>query len=142
MHRSSAPRAQNIEKDGFDAIFGLPSRFVVQNPMAMNSPFFPCAGSRALHAPTRREFVYGLGTSLGSVALTSLLAAEEKSPLAPKSQMVPAKAKNCIFLMMEGGPSHIDCFDPKPALEKLHLKEFVREGKMKSAMESGKRYYV
>jgi len=108
----------------------------------MNSPFFPCAGSRALHAPTRREFVYGLGTSLGSVALTSLLAAEEKTPLAPKSQMVPAKAKNCIFLMMEGGPSHIDCFDPKPALEKLHLKEFVREGKMKSAMESGKRYYV
>lgn len=56
--------------------------------------------------------------------------------------MVPAKAKNCIFLMMEGGPSHIDCFDPKPMLEKFHLKEFVREGKMKSAMESGKRYYV
>jgi hypothetical protein len=56
--------------------------------------------------------------------------------------MVPAKAKNCIFLMMEGGPSHIDCFDPKPMLEKLHLKEFTREGKMKSAMESGKRYYV
>ena len=44
--------------------------------------------------------------------------------------------------MMEGGPSHIDCFDPKPALEKLHLKEFVREGQQKSAMESGKRYYV
>ena len=108
----------------------------------MNSTFFPCAGSRALHAPTRREFVYGLGASLGSVALTSLLAAEQKSPLAPKPQMVPAKAKNCIFLMMEGGPSHIDCFDPKPMLEKFHLKEFVREGKMKSAMESGKRYYV
>ena len=108
----------------------------------MKSPFFSCAGSRALHAPTRREFVYGLGTSLGSVALTSLLAAESKGPLAPKQPMLPAKAKNCIFLMMEGGPSHIDCFDPKPALEKLHLKEFVREGKMKSAMESGKRYYV
>jgi hypothetical protein len=43
--------------------------------------------------------------------------------------MVPAKAKNCIFLMMEGGPSHIDCFDPKPMLEKFHLKEFTREGK-------------
>jgi hypothetical protein len=108
----------------------------------MSTPFFPCAGSRTLHEPTRREFVYGLGTTLGSVALTSLLAAEEKGPLAPKAQMVPAKAKNCIFLMMEGGPSHIDCFDPKPVLEKLHLKEFTREGKMKSAMESGKRYYV
>ncbi len=44
--------------------------------------------------------------------------------------------------MMEGGPSHIDTFDPKPALQRFHLKEFVREGKQKSAMESGKRYYV
>ena len=104
---------------------------------------FPCAGSRALHAPTRREFVYGLGASLGSVALTSLLAADKTHPLAPKQSHVPAaKAKNVIFLMMEGGPSHIDTFDPKPLLEKMHLKEFVREGKQKSAMESGKRYYV
>jgi hypothetical protein len=44
--------------------------------------------------------------------------------------------------MMEGGPSHIDTFDPKPKLSKLHLQEFVREGKQKSAMESGRRYYV
>jgi hypothetical protein len=115
----------------------------IENPhVIMSSSFFPCAGARAVHAPTRREFVYGLGTSLGSVALTSLLAAESKAPLAPRPPMLPAKAKNCIFLMMEGGPSHIDCFDPKPTLEKLHLKEFVREGRMKSAMESGRRYYV
>ncbi|MFZ9992166.1 MAG: DUF1501 domain-containing protein [Opitutales bacterium] len=53
-----------------------------------------------------------------------------------------AKAKNVIFLMMEGGPSHIDTFDPKPKLEKLHLQEFTREGRQKSAMESGRRYYV
>jgi hypothetical protein len=44
--------------------------------------------------------------------------------------------------MMEGGPSHIDTFDPKPALKKLHLTEFTRSGEQKSAMESGKRYYV
>jgi len=44
--------------------------------------------------------------------------------------------------MMEGGPSHVDTFDPKPALEKLHLTEFTRSGEQKSAMESGKRYYV
>lgn len=112
-------------------------------PAAMNPAYFPCAGSRARHAPTRREFVYGLGASLGGVALTAQLAAAEAAgPLAPKPQQVPARAKNCIFLMMEGGPSHIDCFDPKPALEKLHLREFVREGQQKSAMESGKRYYV
>jgi len=116
-------------------------------------PFFPCAGHRVLHAPTRRDFVYSLGASLGSVAFSSLLAAEANSklqtpnskpvsPLAPKEGHVPAKAKNCIFLMMEGGPSQIDTFDPKPKLAEMHLKEFVREGKMKSAMESGKRYYV
>lgn len=110
---------------------------------------FPCAGTRALYAPTRREFLYSLGASLGSVALTSLLAAETPGakPAIPtasgaKPPHLPAKAKNCIFLMMEGGPSHIDTFDPKPKLAQLHLQEFTREGKMKSAMESGKRYYV
>lgn len=103
--------------------------------------------SQSAFGPTRREFLYGLGAGLGSVALTALLAEDsEKSksanPLAPKAGHLPAKAKNCIFLMMEGGPSHIDTFDPKPALDKLHLKEFIREGKQKSAMESGQRYYV
>lgn len=111
----------------------------------MKSAYFPCAGTRALHLPTRREFVYGLGASLGSVAFTSLLAGEERraNPLAPKTGHLPgAKAKQVIFLMMEGGPSHIDTFDPKPVLDRMHLKEFVREGRQRSAMESGKRYYV
>ena len=97
--------------------------------------------------PTRRDFLYGLGTSLGSVALTAMLreesaAAEKVGLLAPKAGPFKAKAKNCIFLMMEGGPSHIDTFDPKPKLRELHLQEFVREGRQKSAMESGRRYYV
>lgn len=98
----------------------------------------------------RREWLYGLGASLGSVAWTALLADEAArgaapaaaGPLAPKAGHLPARAKRCIFLLMEGGPSHIDTFDPKPKLHDLHLKEFVREGQMKSAMESGKRYYV
>jgi hypothetical protein len=115
------------------------------------SSYFPCAGGRALHAPTRRDFVYGLGASLGSVAFSAMLASTARAgeaapprpgPLAPRAVHVPAKAKACIFLMMEGGPSHLDTFDPKPALERLHLKEFVREGRRNSAMESGKRYYV
>jgi len=98
-----------------------------------------------LISQTRREFVYGLGAGLGGIALTSLLADEaaaKAGPLDPKPGHMKSRAKRCIFLMMEGGPSHIDTFDPKPELAKLHLKEFVREGKMKSAMESGKRYYV
>jgi hypothetical protein len=95
----------------------------------------------------RRESLFRIGTSLGSLAFASLLADESRAvektnPLAPKDGHFPARAKNCIFLMMEGGPSHVDTFDPKPALEKLHLKEFTRSGEEKSAMESGKRYYV
>lgn len=109
-----------------------------------------CAGNdfRASPPATRREFLYGLSTSLGAVALNAILQADEARqvraarPLVPKPGQVPARATSCIFLMMEGGPSHIDTFDPKPKLDELHLQEFVREGKTKSAMESGKRYYV
>ena len=92
----------------------------------------------------RRGFLYGLGASLGSVAFSALMAeeAQTESPLSPKLVHLPAKATRCIFLMMEGGPSHIDTFDPKAVLDQLHLKEFQRQGERKSAMESGKRYYV
>ena len=97
----------------------------------------------------RRSILYSLGASLGSVALTGMIAADPpvesapaENPSAPRPAHLPAKAKHCIFLTMEGGPSHIDTFDPKPTLARMHLKEFVREGQQKSAMESGKRYYV
>lgn len=103
----------------------------------------PSISNFAARSASRRDFLYGLGAGLGSVAFSSLLAAEESSKGITQSPgHFPAKAKNVIFLMMEGGPSHIDTFDPKPALAKLHLQEFTREGKQKSAMESGKRYYV
>lgn len=92
----------------------------------------------------RRDFIYSLGASLGSLALTSRLAADASE--AGSAQGHPhfpnAKAKNCIFLYMEGGPSHIDTFDPKPQLKKLHLREFQRSDAKQSAMSSGKRYYV
>ncbi len=97
----------------------------------------------------RRDFLYGLGSSIGAIALTSLLGCEQRggatpgnSPLSPSSPMFLPKAKYCIFLTMEGGPSHIDTFDPKPALEKFHLTQFTREGQQFSAMSSGKRYIV
>src|SRR6056297_3443205 len=110
---------------------------------------FPCIGSRARRSQTRRDFMYGLGASLGSVALTSMLSADEpnanSNPLSPKPpHFRRAKAKNCIFLMMEGGPSHIDTFDPKPALDRLHLKEPGIEGndEDKSLLQKGRRYFV
>ena len=106
-----------------------------------------------MHRLQRRDFLYGMSASLGTVALNALLQAEEKStpqpahlklekPLEPRDPHIKARAKACIFLFMEGGPSHLDTFDPKPALEKLHLKEFLREDNQVSAMASGKRYYI
>jgi hypothetical protein len=98
--------------------------------------------------PTRRDFLYGLGATLGTVAFNALLRADPPvadapgSPLAPKPPHHPARAKACIFLFMEGGPSHLDTFDPKPRLRDLHLKEFTRQDRFASAMASGKRYYV
>ena len=95
--------------------------------------------------PTRREALYGLGATLGTVALNAMLHADgqEKNPLAPKPAHVKPKAGACIFLFMEGGPSHIDTFDPKPALAPLHMKEFRRpQDRFASAMAQGKRYYV
>ncbi|MEM7699529.1 MAG: DUF1501 domain-containing protein, partial [Verrucomicrobiota bacterium] len=96
-------------------------------------------------ALSRREALYGLGAGLGSVAMTSLLrSASAATSLGSASGGVhhPARAKRCIFLMMEGGPSHIDTFDPKPELSRLHLEKFQRQGDMESAMSSGERYFV
>jgi len=103
-----------------------------------------------MQAFERREFLYGLGATLGTAAFSTLLASEQPSspagkpagasPLAPKTPHHPPKARACIYLYMEGGPSHIDTFDPKPKLDKLHLQEFVRQDKFASAMASGKRY--
>lgn len=103
----------------------------------------------------RRSFLYGLGASVGSTAFTAMMASElaanpkykpirmsSKPPLGVLPQQIPAKAKACIFLMMSGGPSHIDTFDPKPKLEKLHKKTFKRNDKFASAMASGQRYFV
>lgn len=102
-----------------------------------------------LFRPTRRDFLYGLGATLGTVAFNALLQADEQrsatssaGPLAPRLPHHPPRAKACIFIFLEGGPSHIDTFDPKPKLRELHLKEFVREDKFASAMASGKRYFI
>ena len=91
----------------------------------------------------RREFMYGLGSSLGALALTDLLAkegvaAQAAGPLSPKPPMHPAKAKAVIMLFMEGGPSQVDTFDPKPALNQLHLSESKRT----EGLATGERFYV
>ena len=64
---------------------------------------------------TRRDFFRRCAGGLGTIALAHLLDAESL-----RRPHFPAKAKNVIFLFMEGGPSQLDLFDPKPALQKWH----------------------
>ncbi|HXG08978.1 MAG TPA: DUF1501 domain-containing protein [Gemmataceae bacterium] len=78
---------------------------------------------------TRREMLCRSGMGFGALALAGLLgetqpaaAASAVNPLAPKAPHFPAKAKRVIHLFMNGGPSHVDTFDPKPALDKYHGK--------------------
>lgn len=72
---------------------------------------------------TRRDFLTRTGLGFGSLALSYLLGKNSAmgagSPLAGKPAPMFAKAKSVIFLFMEGGPSHIDLFDPKPELNRL-----------------------
>ncbi len=84
--------------------------------------------SEAAHS--RRDFLYRAGAGFGSLALWSLLSREvfatesaasaaATNPLAAKPPQFPAKAKSVIWCFIDGGPSHLDLFDPKPALTKL-----------------------
>ncbi len=92
---------------------------------------------------TRRELLARTGTGLGALGLAGLFAqeavAEAASPLAPKVAHFPAKAKHVIHLFMNGGPSQVDTFDPKPALKKYHGQQPTAAG-LKTERKTGGLY--
>src|SRR3954468_15044280 len=76
---------------------------------------------------TRRQMLQRCGMGMGALALGNLLAqsgfaqsapGDAINPLAVKNPQFPGKAKRVIHLFMNGGPSQVDTFDPKPMLEK------------------------
>jgi hypothetical protein len=86
-------------------------------------------------AQNRRDFLVSNASGLGLVGLGAMLtqdgmlcprpvmAAESVdsiNPLAPKAPHFAPKAKSCIFIFLEGAPSQIDLFDPKPKLNEMH----------------------
>jgi hypothetical protein len=80
----------------------------------------------SLPPTSRRDFLARAGSGFGALALGSLLARDgvaaavkARNPMAPKPPHYAPKAKSVIWLFMEGGPSHIDLFDPKPKLKEL-----------------------
>ncbi len=97
----------------------------------MNSLSDPHGGNLPL---TRRELLRRGGMGCGLLGLAGVLAADglvtdaaradatDINPLAPKLPHFKPKAQRLVHLFMNGGPSHVDTFDPKPALEKYHGK--------------------
>ncbi len=76
---------------------------------------------------SRRQFFTQAGSGLAGIALANLLqqdralaASAPVDPMAPKQPHHAPKAKSIIWLFMEGGPSHVDLFDPKPKLTELN----------------------
>src|SRR5690349_2626288 len=73
---------------------------------------------------TRREFLWEVGGGFAGLALIDLFSRDARAaavnPLAPKAPHFPAKAKQAVFLFMNGALTHIATFDPKPALSRLN----------------------
>ncbi|MBX3451978.1 MAG: DUF1501 domain-containing protein [Planctomycetaceae bacterium] len=74
---------------------------------------------------TRREFLQRSGCGMGGMALASLLSnpaaasvdlSSGGSPMLPRQPHFPSKVKHVIHVFLNGGPSHVDTFDPKPKL--------------------------
>ena len=73
---------------------------------------------------SRRDFLCRAGAGFGALALAGLMdgdvrAAKNISPTQPKPPHRPPTAKSVIWCFLDGGPSHLDLFDPKPELNKL-----------------------
>ncbi|QOV92233.1 DUF1501 domain-containing protein [Humisphaera borealis] len=111
---------------------------------------------------TRRQLFGRTSAGIGTAALASLLnpallsaaTATPASPAAPgvspgvgaalKALQFAPKAKRVIYLVMSGGPSHIDLFDYKPSLRKIHgteLPEAIRQGQRLTGMTSGQKSF-
>ena len=85
---------------------------------------------------TRRQFLNRFGMGFGAMGMATMLnpglvgntQATVASPLAPKNPHFPAKAKHVIHVFAQGGPSHLDTWDPKPGLAKYAGKEVAEIG--------------
>ena len=94
--------------------------------MTLDSASFNRIVSSMQRSPsTRREFLSRSGTGLGSLGLASLVAgaggsgevhaaSAGTSPMVAHAPQYSAKAKHVIHIFLNGGPSHVDTFDPKP----------------------------
>ena len=88
---------------------------------------------------TRRDFLRRSGIGFGMLGLANLLGSQpleagpngdgvsSNAPLAPRAPHFPARAQRVIHIFANGGPSHVDTFDPKPSLARLNGKALPME---------------
>ncbi len=92
------------------------------------------------HVPrfsSRREFLFKAGGGFGALALAYLLQRDQARADNPRPHFA-ARATSVIFLFMEGGPSHLDTFDPKPELTRRHGQRLpARFGNVVTPMGTG-----
>ncbi len=88
----------------------------------------------------RRQLLRTMGTGFGLAGLAQVLSANSapilSNPLAPKAPHFPATAKHVIFLFLNGGPSQVDTFDPKPMLTKYNGQP-LPSGNLKTERKTG-----
>ena len=87
----------------------------------------------------RRNFLASCGMGMGLSALAPLLNGHA-NPMFPKGPHFAPKAKRVIHLFMNGGPSHVDTFDPKPELAKWHGKVLPNENRLSTERKTGAAY--
>ena len=92
---------------------------------------------------TRRSMLQRSAGGFGWLALQAMLGREAAqaavdNPLAPKQPQFPARAKRIVFLLMKGGPSHVDTFDPKPLLTRDDGKPYPFKQPRVQFAETGK----
>ncbi|MDB6032700.1 MAG: hypothetical protein JWM16_3038 [Verrucomicrobiales bacterium] len=72
----------------------------------------------SLPSLNRRDFLARVGMGMGALSFGALAQGQSQSPLAAHTPHFAPKAKRVIHFFLNGGPSHVDTFDPKPALAK------------------------
>lgn len=88
---------------------------------------------------TRRQMLAAAGNGFGLLALSAMMSDQSRAAQSELVRHHVARAKNVIFLFMDGGVSHVDSFDPKPKLDELDGKSFTES---KNPTANGNRLWL
>src|SRR5690242_9402250 len=85
---------------------------------------------------TRRDVLKTIGSGFGMVGFRGVACGQTADPLLPKPPHFPARAKRVIYLFLNGGPSQVDTFDPKPKLDEYNGKP-IPTGNLRTERKTG-----